>query len=147
MKCCFVQLSAELAKSKINPKNPKRKQLINEFNLVKQTAEQDIYTDILNYINNPDLTRNSIKKHIMFWLFSKNSQRQHIDNPVIKAITKYFSNKFPNFYQFIINYPVQYSKETNKLISRLSLDCFQIEANLFFEEKIKTLYNKNLRFI
>ena len=42
----------------------------------------------------------------MLWLFSRNSQRQNIDNPVIKAITKYFSNKFfdnfPPFWNFIL---------------------------------------------
>lgn len=83
----------------------------------------------------------------MLWLFSRNSQRQNIDNPVIKAITKYFSSKFPNYYNFITKYPVQYSADTHKLISRLSLDCFKIEAELFFDKKIKKLYNKNLRFI
>lgn len=72
LKCCFVQLSAELAKLQLDPFHPKYNELINEFNLVKQTAEQDIYTDILLHLNIPELSRKDIKKHIMLWLFSLN---------------------------------------------------------------------------
>lgn len=72
LKCCFVQLSAELAKSQLDHFHPNYTKLINEFNQVKQTAEQDIYTDILLHLNIPELTRKDIKKHIMLWLFSLN---------------------------------------------------------------------------
>lgn len=146
LKCCFVQLSTEIAKQQLDPLNPDYDQLYNEFELVRQTAEADIYTAILNYINNPELTRLDIKKHIMLWLFSRNSQRQHINNPIVQAINTYFKHTFPNYYKFIIEYPVVYS-DNNQIISRLSLDCFQVESQLFFEDKLIECNKNNIRII
>lgn len=129
MKCCFVQLSAELAKLSINLNTQNFNNLINEFNNVKLTAQNDIYTDILNFHNDPELSRDQIKKNIMFWLFSTNFQRKHLKSNVNQSITKYFQNKFPNFYQFINNYQTTINKYCKK-ISKLSIDCFQVESKI-----------------
>lgn len=141
LKCCFVQLSAQLAIDKLNISDKNYYKKLNEFTLVKQTAENDIYTDILNTIDNPDLTRLDIKKSIMLWLFSTNLQRKFSSksNIILQSITKYFKSKFPFFFQFINTYKKinsEHKLKTNifnfKRISKLSIDCFQTEANFIF---------------
>lgn len=57
MKCCFVQLAANIALEQTLKYNPNNTNLINEFNNVINTAKNDIYTDILNFINNSKLSR------------------------------------------------------------------------------------------
>jgi hypothetical protein len=142
MKCCFVQLSANLALEQLDTNNPNYNQLKSEFTRVLETAKSDIYTDILNTINKPELTRNDIKAKIMLWLFSTHNQRKNIQDPVIQSITEYFQFKFPNFYQFIISYKLTKSKhklkskQKNKQISSLSADCFQIESTLVLDKLI-----------
>lgn len=143
MKCCFVQLSANLAIKQLDPNNPNYTQLKSEYTRVLETAKSDIYTDILNTINKPNLTRNDIKAKIMLWLFSTHNQRKNIQDPVIQAITEYFQFKFPNFYQFIISYKLtksthklKYKQNKNKVISSLSTDCFNYESELVLEELI-----------
>lgn len=78
LKCCFIQLSALLAIKKLNKTNKLYSQQLNELNELKQLAERDIYTDILKYINDNNLTRIDIKKNIMFWLFSRDYQRSNV---------------------------------------------------------------------
>jgi hypothetical protein len=151
MKCCFVQLSANLAIQQLNPNNPEYNQLKQEYTRVLNTAKSDIYTDILNTINKPELTRNDIKAKIMLWLFSTNNQRQNINDPVIQAITEYFKYKFPNFYQFIISYKLTSSthklkskQNKNKVISSLSTDCFNYESELVLNDLIPN-YKQTLK--
>lgn len=138
LKCCFVQLSAELAKNSTTDEN-----LIKEFNLVKETAKNDIYTDILNYINKNKLTRNDIKKYIMFWLFSRDYQRNICKKNIntVNLIDEYFKFKFPNYYKFVTNYKLFKSDHklksnptVSKSISKLSIDCFNCESNIIFNE-------------
>lgn len=119
-----------------------------EFVRVKELAKQDIYTDILNYINNPELTRTDIKKHIMPWLFSKDTERRHNKNIIVRYIDEYFKFKFPNYAKFIADYKLTKSEHklksnTNKhkLISKLSIDCFEHESDLFFNNMIPNLNN------
>jgi len=141
LKCCFVQLSALIALSQLQPDDKFYKEKLLEFTKVKQQAKNDIYSDILLYINNNKLTRLDIKKQIMFWLFSKEHQRINVSktNIVINGINEYFKNKFPYFYEFIIQYPVCNSDQVLKSnsfklksISKLSIDCFNMEAQIMF---------------
>lgn len=142
MKCCFVQLAANLALEQLNPAQPNYSQLKQEFTKVLETAKSDIYTDILNTLNKPELSRSDVKAKIMLWLFSTNSQRKHNSDQVVQAISEYFQYKFPNFYQFIISYKLTNSKHklksksNYKRISSLSTDCFQIESNLVLDKLI-----------
>ena len=90
LKCCFVQLSAQLAINQLNQTDKNYQKKLSEFTLVKQTAENDIYTDILNFINDPTLSRSNIKKSIMLWLFCTKTQRKYSSkyNQILQAITK-----------------------------------------------------------
>ena len=65
----------------------------------KELAENDIYTDILNTVKPeyPGLSRTDIKKHIMAWLFSTNTQRKHSNNQIIQAISEYFLTQTVTF--------------------------------------------------
>lgn len=150
LKCCFVQLSADIAKNQVDPNDPNKNQLINEFTRVKELAKKDIYTDILKHLNNPKLTRNDIKQHIMAWLFSTKAQRINNKNVVVQSINQYFNFKFPNFFKFINNYSLTKSqhklksnKNKHKIISKLSIDCFNFESELFFNNIFEELKKSN----
>lgn len=78
IKCCFVQLSALLAINQLDPNDINYNIKLEQFNNVKYLANNDIYTEILNYINDKNLTRTDIKKYIMFWLFSRDYQRTNV---------------------------------------------------------------------
>jgi hypothetical protein len=148
LKCCFVQLAALLAQNGLDKNDPHYERKLEQFKAVKELAENDIYTDIKNTIGKTELTRDKIKKHIMEWLFSTSTQRTHSTNPVIKQITQYFKQKFPDFYQFITRYKktvsnnrLKTSKKAKK-ISKLSIDCFQFETQLFFDNIIPNIKPK-----
>jgi hypothetical protein len=149
--CCFVQLSALLAQAKLQKETQKDsseyQKKLTEYKQVKELAENDIYTDILNTVKPeyPGLSRTDIKKHIMAWLFSTNTQRKHSNNQIIQAISEYFKTKFPNYNRFITKYKTVKSehklktKDRAKKISSLSIDCFQFETQLFFNQIIPSL--------
>ena len=144
MKCCFIQLAGRLALSK-EIDIFKR----NEYIELIKLAKIDIYTKILNFINNKELTRNDIKNQIMQWLFCTNNQRLHNKNKVFHEISFFFKNNFPNFYNFITTYNLCLSNnllknKKRKIISKLSIDCFQYESQLMFNYVLPTLHKKYL---
>lgn len=155
LKCCFVQLSALIALSQLQLDDPLYKEKLIEYTKVKLQAKNDIYTDILNFVKNKTLTRLDIKKHIMFWLFSKKYQRINVNktNLIIKSIDTYFKTKFPYFYDFIVKYPICNSEQVLKSnsfklksISKLSIDCFTMESQIMFNNIIP-FYKKQYNII
>lgn len=142
IKCCFVQLAGRLALS-----TETNKIKCNEYKSLINLAKSDIYNEILLFLKNKNLTRNDIKSHIMEWLFSTNIQRTYNTNEILKGISYFFEIKFPNFYEWIINYNLQLSNHVlknkkKKLINKLSIDCFYYESKLMFDYILPLLHYK-----
>ena len=88
------------------------------------------------------------------WLFCMDFQRKNNTEPVIKQISKYFQDKFPNYFKFVTKYEIANSEHTLKLtknkqksISKLSIDCFEYESEKFFDLILPNLKNSKQRII
>lgn len=140
IKCCFVQLAGLLAFSR---------SLINKDEYIKliNAANHDIYSEILIFINDKNLTRNNIKEQILGWLFCTNIQREYNKNKVVQGISNYFKHNFEQFYNFVINYNLYLSdkllkNKKKKIINKLSIDCFKYESKIMFNYILPALHKR-----
>lgn len=149
--CCFVNLSAKIIKNCTD-----NQKLIEECKKIIELTTKDIYSKIIENTNS-SFTRNDIKKYVMRWLFSNHRDRCYFKSiyKEVECIDLYFKNNFPLFHKEIVNYDtfskkvIKNRKIEEKIISKLSIECFELESELMLGKIIPELRcnYKNIPFI
>lgn len=130
VKCCFVQLAARLFKYQT--------QYTSDADILLELANNDIYLEIAKTMN---ITRADAKTNMMQFLFTTAYNRKLTSNKNYMVLNDYFKLYHKNFYNWLIEYPVQTFRQNNKLrhVSKLSYDCFKLESDIMFTHVLPRL--------